>query len=132
VVQLQEQDIYAAPVTSDGEVLGLAAPVAELNDPAVNDGGVTVRNDGRELIFWSNRHSPPGLVRGDLFVSIRHNVHRPWSTPQNLGAPVNSELDEISASLSTDGRTLLITSSRAGSIGGFDLWESTRKPGNSH
>lgn len=69
---------------------------------------------------------------GDLFVSTRRSVHDAWSAPQNLGAPVNTALDEISARLSQDGRTLLITSARPGGLGGtlfgFDIWISTRTP----
>lgn len=129
VVMQQKSDIYVVGMRRMGKsvaTLGPAVPVAELNDPAVNDGGLTVRRDGRELIFWSNRGHPDG----DLFVSTRRNADDPWSTPVNLGAPVNTEFGEISARLSKDGRTLLITSSRPGGLGGtqfaFDIWMSTR------
>jgi hypothetical protein len=68
-------------------------------------------------------------VQGDLFVSTRANVHHPWSTPLNLGMPVNSsEFHEISASLSDDGRTLLITRGRTDGTGSQDIWMSTRTP----
>jgi hypothetical protein len=129
LVMLQRADIYSAPITRDGVVLAAAAPVSELNDPTVNDAGLTVRRDGREIIFWSNRNSPPGTVQGDLFVSTRANVHDPWSPPVNLGPPVNSsEFHEISASLSDDGRTLLITRVPFNNVGGQDIWMSTRTP----
>ena len=132
VIAQQQAEIYAVAVTRDGETLGPALPVPELNDPTVNDAGLTVRQDGRELIFWSNRGSLPGHVVGDLFVSTRPSVHDAWSEPQNLGAPVNTAVDEISARLSQDGRTLLITSARPGGLGGtlfgFDIWMSTRTP----
>jgi hypothetical protein len=129
VVMLQGADIYSALITRDGVVLSDAEPVAELNDPTVNDAGLTVSRDGREVIFWSNRNSPSGTVQGDLFVSTRANVHHPWSTPLNLGMPVNSsEFHEISASLSDDGRTLLITRGRTDGTGSQDIWMSTRTP----
>jgi hypothetical protein len=105
-------------------------PVSALNDLTVNDGGLTVRRDARELIFWSNRGSPAGTVVGDLFISTRRSPHEAWSTPVNLGAPVNTQFDEIFARFSKDGRTLLITSARPGGLGGtlfgFDIWMSTR------
>lgn len=129
LIMAQRADIYSAPISRDGVVLEVAAPVSELNDPTVNDGGVTVRRDGREIIFWSNRNSPSGTVQGNLFVSTRANVHHPWSEPQSLGAPVNSQVfDEIDASLSDNGRTLLFTRTLPGGVGGFDLWMSTRTP----
>lgn len=128
VIQQQKADIYVVRVTRSGETLGPAVLVSELSDPTVNDGGLTVRWDGRELIFWSNRNSP----NGHLFVSTRRSVHDAWSTPTNLGAPVNTEFGEIGARLSKDGRTLLITSARPGGLGGtnfgFDIWMSTRTP----
>ena len=132
LIPQQQAEIYVVSVTRDGETLGPAVPVAELNDPSVNDGALTVRQDGRELIFWSNRGSLPGHVVGDLFVSTRRSVHDAWSEPENLGAPVNTALDEVSARLSHDGRILLITSARPGGLGGtlfgFDIWMSTRTP----
>jgi ribosomal protein L24E len=132
VIQQQKADIYVAPVTRDGATLGPAVLVSEISDPAVNDGGLTVRQDGKELIFWSNRGSPAGTVVGDLFVSTRRSLHDSWSTPLNLGPPVNTEVDETSARLSTDGRTLFIISARPGGLGGtqfgFDIWTSTRTP----
>ena len=129
LIMQQRADIYSALITRDGVVLSTAEPVAELNDPTVNDAGLTVRRDGREIIFWSNRNSPPGTVHADLFVSTRANVHHPWSTPVNLGMPVSSrEFGEISASLSDDGRTLMITRVPVDGTGGQDIWVSTRTP----
>lgn len=132
VIAQQGADIYAVSLTRDGRTFGPAVAVSELNDPSVNDGSLTVRQDGRELIFWSNRGSLPGHVVGDLFVSTRRSVHDAWSEPQNLGAPVNTPVDEISAGLSQDGRTLFITSARPGGLGGtlfgLDIWMSTRTP----
>ncbi len=56
---LQQADIFAAAVTREGVTLGPAAPVSELNVPNANDAAVTVRVDGKELMFWSTR--PGGL-----------------------------------------------------------------------
>jgi hypothetical protein len=129
LIAQQRGDIYAAPITQDGKVLENAAAVSELNDPTVNEGGLTVRSDGREAIFWSNRNSPAGTVEGDLFVSTRANVHDRWSTPERLGSSVNSqEWDEIAANLSHDGRSMLIVRTLPGGVGGTDIWVSTRTP----
>jgi WD40 repeat protein len=123
---LQQADIYAAAVTRDGVTLGPAEPVSELNVPNANDAAVTIRVDGRELMFWSTR--PGGLGGADLWVSTRQNVHDPWSPPTNLGAPLNSASDDVTPSLSFDGRTLIFASNRPGGSGRNDLWMSTRTP----
>ena len=124
---LQEADIYVAAVKRDGETLGPAQPVSELNVPNANDAAVTMRADGRELMFWSTRAG--GLGRADLWVSTRQTVHDPWSPPVNLGAPLNTASDDVTPALSFDGRTLIFGSNRPGGQGGNDLWMSTRTPG---
>src|SRR2546428_7634305 len=121
---LQQADIYLAAVTRDGETRGPAELVSELSVPNANDAAVTIRADGRELMFWSTR--PGGLGGADLWVSTRQNVHDPWSPPVNLGAPLNSPSDDVTPNLSFDGRTLIFGSNRPGRSGGNDLRMSTR------
>jgi len=119
-------DIYVAAITADGETLGPAVPIAELNDPnpAITDGHPSLRVDGREVFFYSNRAGSLGA--SDLWRSMRRSVHDPWSPPENLGAPLSTAANDIQPSLSYDGRTLIFTSTRAGGLGGSDIWMSTR------
>lgn len=126
---LLQADIYVAAVRRDGVTLGPAAPVNELNLPNVNDAAVTVSVNGRELLFWSTRDG--GLGGADLWESTRQSVHELWSPPVNLGAPLNSASDDVTPTLSFDGRTLIFASNRPGGSGGNDLWMSTRTP-NGH
>ncbi len=119
-------DIYVVAVTRDGETGTPAELVAELSVPNANDAAVTVRTDGRELMFYSNR--PGGLGLTDLWVSTRSNSHEPWSPPENAGAQLNSVFSEVTPSLSNDGRTLIFGSSRPGGFGGNDLYMSIRTP----
>lgn len=121
-------DIYVAPVNADGETLGPAVPVTELNDPnpAVTDAHPSVRVDGREIYFYSNRSG--GLGASDLFRSTRRSVHEPWSAPENLGPPLSTAANDIQPTLSYSGRTLVFASNRPGGLGGTDIWMSTRTP----
>jgi hypothetical protein len=121
---LASADLYYAAVTRDGETRGPAVPVSELNDPTSTDQHASVRKDGREIFFASLRVG--GLGRFDLWTSTRRSVHEPWSAPVNVGTPVNTTVNDQQPSLSSDGRTLLFTSDRAGGLGGNDLWISTR------
>jgi Tol biopolymer transport system component len=119
--------LYSAPVTRDGSSRGPATPVAELNDPNVTQGRPTVRVNGREIVFYSNR--PGGLGGSDLWTATRQSVNDSWSPPVNLGAPLNSSAGELLPALSRDGRTLLFTTNnRPGGLGGMDIWMSTRLP----
>jgi hypothetical protein len=118
-------DIYYAPVTRDGETRGPAVLVAELSDPVAFDQHVTLRKDGREMFFASFQRAG-GLGGFDLWTSTRRSVHEPWSPPVNLGAPTNTAVIDQQPSLSSDGRTLLFASDRPGTLGGTDLWITTR------
>ena len=117
-------DIYVVPATADGHASGPAVPVAEINDPIATDQGTTVRGDGRELVFFSTR--PGGYGGNDLWTAVRTTLQDAWSPPQNVGLGVNSVAADQQPSLSSDGRILLFASSRSTSLGGTDIYISTR------
>jgi len=117
-------EIYYASVSRDGETRGPAVFVSELNVITANDQHVTIRKDGRELFFASNRAG--GLGGLDLWTSTRRSVHEPWSPPVDMGATVNTLSNDQQPSLSSDARTIVFASNRAGGFGGSDLWISTR------
>jgi hypothetical protein len=84
----------------------------------------SIRHDGLELFFTSNR---PGSIANsqDLWVTTRETVFDAWSEPINLGSPLNSELVDVQASISSDGETLFFASNRP-SGGPTDIYMSTR------
>lgn len=122
----QLSDIYYASISRDGESRGAEVFVGELNSP-MNDAAVTIRKDGRELFFWSQRVGSAGPV--DIWTSTRQSIHEAWSMPDNVGAPINSPFVDTTPNLSFDGRTLTFASNRPGGIGGNDLWMSVRTRG---
>ncbi|OLC42857.1 MAG: hypothetical protein AUH75_03785 [Gemmatimonadetes bacterium 13_1_40CM_4_65_7] len=117
-------DIYVAPMQEDGQPRGPAQLVAELSDANFNDGRPTLRANGKELFFFSNR--PGGFGGADLWISTRQTPHDAWSQPMNLGMPPNSAAGEIVPFLTADGRTLLFADDRTDGLGGQDIWMSTR------
>ncbi len=108
------------PTDPWGPVQNLGAIV---NGPA-KDMDPALSSDGRVLLFASDR--PGGQGKVDFWWSSRPSLDAPWSAPQNLGKPVNSDVDELSPTLSADGQTLLYRSNRPGGRGGNDLWISRR------
>jgi WD40-like Beta Propeller Repeat len=122
-----DQDIYAATRGAD-DAFGmpsfeLPTPVLELNT-ASNDQQPSVRRDGLEVIFTSDR--PGGLGSFDLWVATRASTSDPWSSPQSLGSPVNSPAVDQRPALSWDGTELYFGSTRPGGLGSQDLYVSTR------
>jgi hypothetical protein len=99
-------DLYRSE--SHGGVFGAATAIAELNTAAA-DGQPSLRRDGLEIFFFSNR---PGAQGNDIYAATRDSTSDPWSTAVNLGLNVNSPASETRPSLSWDGTTLYFGSTR--------------------
>jgi len=87
----------------------------------------TISSDGLEIYFMDVGILRPGGLGGmDIWVTKRSSVLEPWGEPLNLGAPINTEYDDVKPSISADGLTLYFGSTRPGGYGNFDLWMTTR------
>ncbi len=100
---------------------------ATLNS-ANNDETPVMSPNGLSLYFTSDRTGGQG--GSDIWVSQRARLSSAWGAPQNLGATVNaSDFDGV-ACFSVDGKTMFLGSRRADSLGGIDLYTSTRTDPN--
>jgi Tol biopolymer transport system component len=99
-------DIYR--VSADGAIERLGPPI---ND-AQSQPDLYVSPDGRRMILVVT-DAEGGLGGDDLYVSTWRDGA--WTTPRNLGAPINSSEYEYGPSISPDGRWLYFTSHRRGS-----------------
>lgn len=115
----RSEEIHISELQRDG-VWGPPVPVVELNSPAP-DGRSTIRRDGLEIIFDSSRDA---ATQTDLYASHRDHVWEPWSIPEKIAGPINTDGYEARPSLSHDGRTLYFTYLTA--EGDLDLLVSTR------
>jgi len=115
-------DLYVSSQQADGS-WGPAALIPELSTTATEN-RPTLRQDGLEIFFYSARTG--GIGGSDLWTSTRATVDAPWSTPVNLGAPVDTTDTEIHPYLSSDAKTLVFSASRPGGSGGLDLYMTTR------
>jgi hypothetical protein len=115
------RDLFLTQLQADG-TWGPATMIAELSSPATEN-RPTVRRDGLEIFFYSNR---AGSTGNDLWTATRTAVDAAWSTPVNLGPTVNSSGSDLHPYLSADGRELYFASDRPGGLGGEDLYVITR------
>src|SRR5690606_20693208 len=96
-----------------------------------DDARPNVRHDGREIVFDSTR---PGTLGGpDVWTATRRSTDSSWNEPVHLPAPINSAGGDTRASLSWDGKQMVVGSNRAGSEldangnPSGDIWVMTRE-----
>lgn len=89
---------------------GVAVPEVDVNSPAP-DGCPIESPNGRDLYIASSRS---GTIGGnDIWVAHRSSDAAPWSEPENLGAPINSEFNDYCPT-PLNGNWLLFVSERPG------------------
>src|SRR5262249_45877772 len=123
---LGDWDIYASHATADDHLsFGPASNVTELNSPR-RDTRRTISRDGLEMFLPS---TPAGSIPDangvpslDIWVATRASTADPWSTPVNVGAPINTAANDGAPSLSFDDLTLYFDSTRPGGFGLRDLY----------
>jgi hypothetical protein len=116
-------DIYKTTLQSDG-TFGLAQYVPELSSPTRDTRTAIRARDGLEMFISSDRLGTKGM--SDLWVSTRESTSSDWSTPQNLGDPINTkEFFEGAPALSWDATTLYFYRTKPG--GNADIYMSTRE-----
>jgi Tol biopolymer transport system component len=90
--------------------------------PTINteydEGGIYPAPDGKTLYFCSNGHNSMGGY--DIFMTRWENNQ--WTTPINVGYPINTIGNERMFLLSPDGKTAYVDSDREGGIGERDIW----------
>jgi len=91
--------------------------------------------DGHRLYFHSNRTGDPWGSQGgaDIYVARRHDKRDDlgWEAPRNLGAPVNTDGDEVQPAIFEDdasGAVTLYFSRSAAGAGGTDIHQATLQP----
>jgi len=78
-----------------------------------------IHPDGKTLYFISDGH--PGMGGLDIFYT-RKQTDGSWSTPVNLGYPINTHNDESFFIVSASGKTAYYASDQLGGYGMFDLY----------
>ena len=82
-----------------------------------------IRRDGREIFWGSDRAGTSGAL--DIWSSTRRAPYDAWSAPIAVEM-VNSVSNDIQPAISSNGRTMILTSNRPGGLGLTDLYVSTR------
>lgn len=125
--------ILALPAVTFGkqfETWGPAMAETAVNSSAP-DGCPIESPDGRSLYIASMRSGTPAQGGNDIWVAHRTNDTSPWSEPENLGAPVNSEFNDFCPT-PLNGNWLLFVSERPSACGAVptkgDIYLVRRNP----
>lgn len=79
--------------------------------------------DESVFVFSAETYGSRGVE--DLYVCTK-NQNGSWSEPKNLGSTINTRFQELSPSLSDDGKTLYFSSNGGKGSGSFDIYSSSR------
>ncbi|MFO8058654.1 MAG: hypothetical protein R6V10_15315 [bacterium] len=116
------QDVWVSQ-RKDGEWQAARNIGPPINTPG-NEGPDCFSPSEQALYFTACDREEDTEGECDIYVSFRFDGQ--WSKPANLGPPVNTEHNEMNASVSPDGDFIIFASDRPGGQGGTDLWMAER------
>lgn len=99
----------------------MAAQMISTVNSAFNEGPVFITIDGEKMYIASEGSGSYGGY--DIFLSERKNGT--WSTPVNMGYPINTPYDDFFFSGTANGKFAYIASNRSGGEGGYDIYKVT-------
>lgn len=79
--------------------------------------------DQSAFVYAAETYGTRGVE--DIYVSLK-GADGKWSAPKNLGSTINTQFQELSPSLSADGKTLYFSSNGRKGYGSFDIFSSVR------
>jgi len=84
------------------------------------EGSISMTADGTTVYFVSER--PEGEGQGDIYVATKKGES--WTSPKNLGAVVNTDLDEKFVFIHPNGKTLFFASNGHQTMGSYDIFKT--------
>ena len=110
ISEKDENGVFKKPIMLDKNINSSSDEIA-----------ASLSAEGDQIYFASNR--PGGFGGIDLYVSKKQPTGT-WSLPTNLGAAINTNLDEDFPNIAPDGKTLFFSSKGHTSMGGYDIFKA--------
>lgn len=117
-----DRDIYMSTLDEKGK-WGKAVNLGPTINTKYGEEGVYIHPDGRTMYFSSQAHKTMGGY--DIFKSVYDDVTKTWSTPENLGYPVNTPDDDVFFVVSASGKHGYYASINGNGYGEKDIYMVT-------
>jgi len=117
-----KSDIYVSKLDDVGD-WGPAANLGAAINTQYNEDAIFMHPDGKTLYFSSEGHKTMGGY--DLFKSVYDKTASTWSTPENLGFPINSTDNDAFFVLTANGEHGYYSSIKPEGLGEKDLYMVT-------
>ncbi|GJM29601.1 MAG: cell envelope biogenesis protein OmpA [Cyclobacteriaceae bacterium] len=112
-------DIYFSKRQPDGS-WGKPTNLGPTINTPYDEGAPQIHSDEKTLFFSSRGHN--GMGGYDIFSTVKDPATGQWSSPRNIGYPVNSANEDIYFSLTSDGAKGYFSSYRFDSYGEKDIY----------
>lgn len=101
----------------------------KINTKKYQESTVSLANDGKTIYFISDRPKDDfknKTIGGLDIFTMEKDKNGNWGKIKNIGEPINSKYDEEGIFIHPDNSTLYFSSKREGSMGGYDIYQSTK------
>ncbi|RLD25164.1 MAG: hypothetical protein DRI54_05360, partial [Bacteroidetes bacterium] len=117
---LGKLDLYISRKLPDG-AWGTAQNLGSVINTSENEDFPQLSEDGETLYFSSKGH--PGMGGADIFISNWNAELNVWSTPVNIGFPLNTPEDNMTISFSNNEKFAYVSAHRDDSYGFQDIYQ---------
>lgn len=118
-----QHDLYVSYWDEATQAWGPAINLGPTINTEFEEKGVFFHPDNKTLYFSSNGHNTMGGL--DIFKTVRDPETGEWSTPENIGYPINTPDDDIYFVVTGDTRYAYYSSYRADGYGEKDIYKIT-------
>jgi len=118
-----QHDIYVSIWNEKKQTWGKAKNLGPQINTDFEEMGVFFHADSKTLYFSSDGHKNMGGL--DVFKSIYDSDLEEWSTPENIGYPINTPDDDIYFVVTGNSRYAYYSSNRPGGFGEKDIYKIT-------
>lgn len=113
------KDLYMSKKLNDGR-WGKPQNLGSMINTIYDEDSPYLDLDGKTLYFSSRGHK--GMGGYDVYKTVWDATLNKWSSPENLGYPINSPDDDIYFVISGDGKTGYYASAKEGGLGKNDIY----------